>query len=201
MDSSSLNNAALAVGSAIKDGSAEFTPVNGYTKDEVVKLQKDGKLRMGIEKKSGYGSVADKNLAEAAIKSAGGAVNGVDVMYFDITPVLKLDNGTVVAHVTDTEKAITITIELSDELTKAAKDGKDIAVVRVHDGKAEFLSAKLNSAKTKVTFSSADFSTYAVVALNKATSAKTFDAGVAMYVGMAVLAATGSAVVIGKKRK
>lgn len=201
VDSSSLNNAALAVGSAIKDGSAEFTPVNGYTKDEVVKLQKDGKLRMGIEKTVGYGSVADKNLAEAAIKSAGGAVNGVDVMYFDITPVLKLDNGTVVAHVTDTEKAITISIELSAELTKAAKDGKDIAVVRVHDGKAEFLSAKLNAAKTKVTFSSADFSTYAVVALNKATSAKTFDAGVAMYVGMAVLAATGSAVVIGKKRK
>lgn len=201
VDSSSLNNAALAVGSAIKDGSAEFTPVNGYTKDEVVKLQKDGKLRMGIEKTVGYGSVAEKNLAEAAIKSAGGAVNGTSVMYFDITPVLKLDNGTVVAHVTDTEKAITITIELSDELTKAAKDGKDIAVVRVHDGKAEFLSAKLNAAKTKVTFSSADFSTYAVVALNKATSAKTFDAGVAMYVGMAVLAATGSAVVIGKKRK
>lgn len=201
VDSSSLNNAALAVGSAIKDGSAEFTPVNGYTKDEVLQLQKDGKLRMGIEKKSGYGSVAEKNLADAAIKSAGGAVSGVDVMYFDITPVLKLDNGTVVAHVTNTEKAITITIELSDELTKAAKDGKQIAVVRVHDGKAEFLSAKLNSAKTKVTFSSADFSTYAVVALNKATSAKTFDAGVAMYVGMAVLAATGSAVVIGKKRK
>ena len=86
-------------------------------------------------------------------------------------------------------------------MTKAAKDGKDIAVVRVHDGKAEFLSAKLNAAKTKVTFSSADFSTYAVVALNKATSAKTFDAGIAMYVGMAVLAATGSAVVVGKKRK
>ena len=201
VDSSSLNSAALAVGSAIKDGSAEFTPVSGYTKDEVLQLQKDGKLRMGIEKAVGYGSVAEKNLADAAIKSAGGAVSGTSVMYFDITPVLKLDNGTVVAHVTDTEKAITITIELSDELTKAAKDGKDIAVVRVHDGKAEILSAKLNAAKTKVTFSSADFSTYAVVALNKTTSAKTFDAGIAMYVGMAMLAATGSAVVMGKKRK
>lgn len=32
-------------------------------------------------------------------------------------------------------------------------------------------------------------------------SSKTFDAGIALYAGMAVLAATGSAVVIGKKRK
>ena len=35
---------------------------------------------------------------------------------------------------------------------------------------------------------------------DKVTSADTFDAGIAMYVGMSVLAATGSAVVIGKKK-
>ena len=32
------------------------------------------------------------------------------------------------------------------------------------------------------------------------TSADTFDAGIAMYVGMSVMAAAGSAVVIGKKK-
>lgn len=36
---------------------------------------------------------------------------------------------------------------------------------------------------------------------NKTESSKTFDAGIALYGAMAVLAATGSAVVIGKKRK
>ena len=35
---------------------------------------------------------------------------------------------------------------------------------------------------------------------DKVTSAETFDAGIAMYVGMSVMAATGSAVVIGKKK-
>ena len=35
---------------------------------------------------------------------------------------------------------------------------------------------------------------------DKVTSAETFDAGIAMYVGMSVLAAAGSAVVIGKKK-
>ena len=36
---------------------------------------------------------------------------------------------------------------------------------------------------------------------DKVTSAETFDAGIAMYVGMSVMAAAGSAVVIGKKKR
>ena len=201
VDSSSLNNAAQAVGSAINNGNAELEPATGYTKEDIAKLQKEGKLNLTIEKKSGYASVADKNLIDAAIAKAGGAVTGTVVMYFDITPVLKTDDGKVVADVTDTEKPISITIDLSADLQKAAKDGKHIAVVRCHDGKITFLDTKLNAAKTQVTFSSADFSTYAVVAMEKQTSAQTFDAGIVVYAGMAVLAATGSAVVIGKKRK
>ena len=201
VDSSSLNNAAQAVGNAINNGSAELKPATGYTKEDIAKLQKEGKLNLVIEKKSGYASVADKNLIDAAIKKAGGAVSGTSVLYFDITPVLKTDDGRVVATVTDTEKPLTITLDLSADLQKAAKDGKHIAVVRCHDGKATFIDGKLNAAKTKITFSSADFSTYAVVALEKQTSAQTFDAGIVVYAGMAVLAATGSAVVIGKKRK
>ena len=201
VDKGSLNNAAQAVGNAINNGSAEFTPVNGYTKEDIAKLQKEGKLNLTIEKKSGYASVADKNAIDAAIKKAGGAVSGTSVLYFDITPVLKTDDGKVVASVTDTEKPISITIDLSADLQKAAKDGKHIAVVRCHDGKVTFLDTKLNAAKTQVTFSSSDFSTYAVVAMEKQTSAQTFDAGIVVYAGMAVLAATGSAVVIGKKRR
>lgn len=201
VDNSSLNNAAQAVGNAINNGSAEMKPTSGYTKEDIAKLQKEGKLNLAIEKKSGYASVADKNAIDAAIAKAGGAVTGTVVMYFDITPVLKTDDGKVVASVTDTEKPISITIDLSADLQKAAKDGKHIAVVRCHDGKVTFLDTKLNAAKTQVTFSSSDFSTYAVVAMEKQTSAQTFDAGIVVYAGMAVLAATGSAVVIGKKRR
>ena len=39
-----------------------------------------------------------------------------------------------------------------------------------------------------------------VPSTDKVTSAETFDAGIAMYVGMSVMAAAGSAVVIGKKK-
>ena len=172
VDSSSLNNAALAVGSAIKDGSAELTPVNGYTKDEVVKLQKESKLEMSIEKKTEY-SAADKKLIDNAITKAGGAVSD-SVMYFDITVVLKhTDTGAKVAEVSDTEKAISITVDLNDALQKAAKDGKFLYAVRCHEGVTTFLETKLNAAKTAITFESSDFSTYAVVAMDKAVALST----------------------------
>ena len=45
-----------------------------------------------------------------------------------------------------------------------------------------------------------DFGANAPVVTDKVTSAETFDAGIAMYVGMSVMAAAGSAVVIGKKK-
>lgn len=172
VDSSSLNNAALAVGSAIKDGSAEFTPVNGYTKDEIVKLQKESKLEMSIEKKTEY-SAADKKLIDNAITKAGGAVSD-SVMYFDITVVLKhTDTGAKVAEVRDTEKAISITVDLNDALQKAAKDGKFLYAVRCHEGVTTFLETKLNAAKTAITFESSEFSTYAVVAMDKAVALST----------------------------
>ena len=41
----------------------------------------------------------------------------------------------------------------------------------------------------------------APAASDKVESAQTYDAGIAMYVGMSVMAAAGSAVVIGKKRE
>ena len=46
-----------------------------------------------------------------------------------------------------------------------------------------------------------DFGANAPVVTDKVQSADTFDAGIAMYVGMSVMAAAGSAVVIGKKRE
>lgn len=201
VDNGSLNDAAQAVGGAINSGSAGIEAETGYTEEDIAKLQKDGKLEMTIEKKSGY-DAADKKLIDAAIAKAGGAVTGTAVQYFDITVVLKHeDTGAVVATVSDTKKPITVTVDLSADLQKAAKDGKHIAVVRCHEGKTTFLDAKLNAAKTKVTFSSDQFSTYAVVAMDKKVSAQTFDVGIALYGAMAVLAATGSVVVIGKKRK
>lgn len=199
VDDSSLNNAAQTVGKAIISGNAKLQPVGGYTMDDIVKLQKEGKLNLSIEKKAGYASVTDKNLIDNAIANAGG---GTNVVYFEISVTLtRSDTGATVAIVSDTEKALTITLDLSADLQKAAKEGKYICVVRVHNGKVDFLDGKLNADKTKITVSSSKFSTYAVVAMEKKVSADTSDSGIMLYGVMALLSLTGGAWVVNKKRK
>ena len=199
VNDSSLNSAAQAVGKAIINGNAELQPVGGYTMDDIVKLQKEGKLNLSIEKKAGYASVTDKNLIDKAIANAGG---GTNVVYFEISVTLtRSDTGATVAIVSDTEKALTITLDLSADLQKAAKEGKYICVVRVHNGKVDFLDGKLNADKTKITVSSSKFSTYAVVAMEKKVSADTSDSGIMLYGVMALLSLTGGAWVVNKKRK
>lgn len=199
VEDNTLNDAALAVGGAIENGDVKMEPAAGYTVEEITKLQNEGKLNLVIQKKLSY-DTTEKSLIDAAITKVGGSASQVDVVYIDVTPVLMTDDGTVVASITDTEKPLTITLDLSAEMQKAAEEGKFISVIRVHDGKVTFLDSKLNVEKTKITFTSSEFSTYAVVAMDKDPSANTFDAGIAMYGVMAVLAATGSAVII-KKRK
>lgn len=199
VEDNTLNDAALAVGDAIENGDVKMEPAAGYTVEEIAKLQNEGKLNMVIQKKLSY-DTTEKSLIDAAITKVGGSASQVDVVYIDVTPVLMTDDGTVVATITNTEKPLTITLNLSAEMQKAAEEGKFISVIRVHDGKVTFLDSKLNAEKTKITFTSSEFSTYAVVAMDKEPSANTFDAGIAMYGVMAVLAATGSAVII-KKRK
>lgn len=201
VDNSSLSSAALAVGNAIATGDADLVPAAGYTKEEIINLQKNSKLEMSIEKKTAY-NTADKMLIDAAIAKAGGAVSGTPIQYFDFTVVLKHeDTGTVVATVSNTKTPITIMVDLSAELQKAAKDGKHIAVVCCHDGTTTFLDTKLNASKSQITFASAEFSTYAVVAVDGIESPKTSDAGVALYAGMSILSATSGAWMIGKLRK
>lgn len=199
VEDNTLNDAALAVGGAIENGDVKMEPAAGYTVEEITKLQNEGKLNLVIQKKLSY-DTSEKSLIDAAITKVGGSASQVDVVYIDVTPVLMTDDGMVVATITDTEKPLTITLDLSAEMQKAAEEGKFISVIRVHDGKVTFLDSKLNAEKTKITFTSSEFSTYAVVAMDKDPSANTFDAGIAMYGAMAVLAATGSAVII-KKRK
>ena len=67
-------------------------------------------------------------------------------------------------------------MELNDEMQLAAQNGENLTVVRCHEGKVDFLGGTLNAEKTHITFQSAHFSTYAVVAMDSVvTSAKTFD--------------------------
>ncbi len=78
-------------------------------------------------------------------------------LYLDIS-LFKTINGEKTA-VAETNKPIRIVISVPENLQK---DGRSFGLVRVHDGKTEFLS-DLDTAPETITIESDKFSTYAVV--------------------------------------
>jgi hypothetical protein len=198
VEDATLNAAAKAVGSAVKSGKADIIPAEGYTKESIAKMQNSGELNLVIEKNAGYDE-AEKKLLDDAITAKGGAAGSV--MYLEIDALLMSDDGKVVAEVDDTIVPLTITVDLNAEMQKAAKEGKTIYVARAHDGKVAFIEGTLNADKTKLTFDSSKFSTYALVASDSkvVTSPKTADAGIRLAVSMSILSVTGSAVLLKKK--
>lgn len=192
-----LSDAAKAVGSAVKSGKADINPVAGYTMDSIAQLQKDNALKLVVEKKDSY-DPAEKRLIDTAAQEKGETAL---VQFLEIDVTLRTMNDVIVAEVDDTVVPLTITVDLNDEMQKAAKEGKTIYVARAHDGKVTFIEGTLNAEKTQFTFDSSKFSTYALVAFDGATvtSAKTADAGIFMAVSMTILSVAGSAVLLKKK--
>ena len=76
---------------------------------------------------------------------------------------------------------------------KGLKAGSYVKIAKTLAGETNF--AIVSATTSGITSSGSSSSTDKTV-----TSAETFDAGIAMYVGMSVMAAAGSAVVIGKKK-
>lgn len=145
---------------------------------------------------------------------------GKKLVFFDLSVTKIIDNGTP-ETVTETETLLEICIPYDS--TKM----RNIVAYRYHDNAVEVLKAVGKDSTTEgywvgddgyVHIYTQKFSTYAIgyntpsygyyVSDNttvkeetKVESAPTFDAGIGLYVGMSVMAATGSAVVIGKKRE
>ena len=142
--------------------------------------------------------------------------------YLDIDITVFAD-GDPVGEITQLPKEIKVVIPASaldfGDLEK--NHTRKVSVIRFHDDQVDVIPAKLE-ADGSVSFYSHLFSTYAVVYEDVATSTnypiyywpvgdttttdedvtspKTFDAGVALYVGMSVAAAVGT-VTLGKKRE
>ena len=192
-----LSDAAKAVGSAVKSGAADITPVAGYTKESIAQMQKDNALKLVVEKKDSY-DPAEKSLIDKAAQEKGKAAL---VQFLEIDVTLRTMNDMIVAEVDDTVVPLTITVDLNAEMQKAAKESKTIYVARAHDGKVTFIEGTLNAEMTKFTFDSSKFSTYALVAFDNqtVTSPKTADAGILLAVSMSILSVTGSAVLLKKK--
>lgn len=204
VDNDTLTSAALAVGTAIKDGSCEFIPANGYTKEQVLKLQQEHKLVLFASKSLvRHPNAADEALIEKAIKEAGGLAKNTSPLYMEITMYLKNSvTGEIVATVTNTEERVCFTVKLDAAMQQAAKDGKPIYVIRVHDGKTQFIKGTLSSDKTEYKFCSTDFSTFALVAMDKqvAGSVDTGDVGVAVY-ALTALASLGGAYWVRRRKE
>ena len=135
-------------------------------------------------------------------------------------------NGETVGELTQLPDPIKVVVPADALDFDTLKTGykRSISVLRFHDNKVDKLSATLES-DGSVSFESDKFSTYAVVYEDTSktptggyypsyggggtttttpdkeiTSPKTFDAGVALYVGISVVGAVGT-VVLGKKRE
>lgn len=142
-------------------------------------------------------SSADKALLEALLNGRG--VTGV---YMNISAVvMERSTGKILRYLTETPSPLKVTVDIPQAMLDAQKDGKFIYVVRIHDGKAEFLDTSIHNGKA--TFSSDKFSTYALVTMDeRVAGVKTGDAGVTAYVLVAFVAvAAGAGVVVAQKRK
>ncbi len=140
---------------------------------------------------------ADKAALDSALQDKGSA--GV---YMNISAVvMERATGKILRYLTETPRPLQISVDIPQDMLNAMKDGKFIYVVRVHDGKAEFLDTTIRNGKA--TFSSDKFSTYALVLVNqRVEGVKTGDAGVTIYMVMAVAAlAAGAGVVTMRKRR
>ena len=140
---------------------------------------------------------ADKALLDKTLGNGGSA----DV-YMSIVAVIKDGTtGEILGYLSQLPGKVQFTVDVPQSMLNAQKDGKYIYVLRIHDGKAEYLDTTIRSGKAS--FSSDKFSTYALVVVDqKVQGVKTGDPGVMLYAVSAVAAAAaGAGVVMFKKRR
>ena len=108
--------------------------------------------------------------------------------------------GELLGYVTQTSSNLQFTIDVPQYMLDAQKQGKYIYVMRVHGGKAEFLSTSIKDGKA--TFSANKFSTYTLVLMDRAVSGvRTDDAGIMTYTISAAVALAGVGVLTMRRRK
>ena len=108
--------------------------------------------------------------------------------------------GELLGYVTQTSSKLQFTIDVPQYMLDAQKQGKYIYVMRVHGGKAEFLSTSIKDGKA--TFSANKFSTYTLVLMDRAVSGvRTGDAGIMTYTISAAAALAGVGVLTMRRRK
>ena len=151
-------------------------------------------------------SDAEKNLVSGVIGS-----NGSIQSFFDLSIVLKAD-GVEIGTITQLSKPMTFTVAVPASMIQ---EGKELCVVRIHNGVAERLTTVLNADNT-LTFQTDKFSTYAIALLDPnapqtpdggqtggtvGSTPQTGDSGMPAVWSMLLLGACAGAAVVWNRRK
>ena len=124
---------------------------------EAVKNGSVVKIIVDITKRADGLTEVEKKAFENLLKN-----NQVLGKTFDINIVKNIDGSE--TNVTTTNKSITFSIKLDKELINTDTNvNREYSIVRIHDGKAEFIPCEFDSATGTITFSSDKFSVFAVV--------------------------------------
>ena len=124
---------------------------------EAVKNGSVVKITVDITKRADGLTEVEKKAFENVLKN-----NQVLGKAFDINIVKNIDGSE--TNVTTTNKSITFSIKLDKELINTDTNvNREYSIVRIHDGKAEFIPCEFDSATGTITFSSDKFSVFAVV--------------------------------------
>ena len=132
------------------------------TKEEKQKAADGTDIRIVLDVRdaSAVVSAADKTIVEAAL--SGSLAKGYTMGQYLAISLYKVI-GSSRTDITETNRKITITIDVPDSLKNAdATKTRTFAVIRVHGGKAELL-ADLDNNEDTITIATDRFSTYAVV--------------------------------------
>ena len=124
---------------------------------EAVKNGSVVKITVDITKRADGLTEVEKKAFENLLKN-----NQVLGKTFDINIVKNIDGSE--TNVTTTNKSIIFSIKLDKELINTDTNvNREYSIVRIHDGKAEFIPCEFDSATGTITFSSDKFSVFAVV--------------------------------------
>ncbi len=167
---------------------------------DLVEAGVDIRIMLSVENGEAKVSESDKN---AVISALGDYKNG---KYLDISLIKRIGGDDRTEKVYETKEAITISINIPEELKKA---GRSFAVIRIHNGQASLLEDLDNSDDT-VTIKTDRFSTYAIcykdaeistTAYDKQTEGggKTGDASLVML--FALMLAGGAVTLIAGRRQ
>ncbi len=100
----------------------------------------------------------EKELIEEAITDKYTVLGYYDIDLGKFTP-----NSDLVGYTTETEKEITVTLQIPEDLKEVAKGYvRNFAIIRIHDGKTDILTATDNGDGT-ISFKTDKFSTYVLV--------------------------------------